>query len=43
MAFHLMSITPSLNGFFVGLLSGGVVLAGLAGAFVFLSQNDRIR
>ena len=43
MALVLMTITPSLKGFFIGLLAGGFVLAALAGAFVFLSQADRFR
>ena len=43
MALVLMTITPSLKGFFIGLLAGGFVLAALAGVFVFLSQADKIR
>ncbi|MCM1985083.1 photosystem II reaction center protein PsbX [Lyngbya confervoides] len=43
MALVLMAITPSLKGFFIGLLAGGGVLAGLGAAFIFLSQQDRFR
>jgi photosystem II PsbX protein len=33
----LMTITPSLNGFFIGLLSGAVVLGAIAGGLIFIS------
>jgi photosystem II PsbX protein len=39
----LMTITPSLNGFFIGLLAGAVVLGGIAGGLFFVSQADKIQ
>jgi photosystem II PsbX protein len=39
----LMTITPSLNGFFIGLLSGAVVLAVIAGGVIFVSRLDQIQ
>jgi photosystem II PsbX protein len=39
----LMTITPSLNGFFIGLVSGGVVLAAIVGGVIFVSQLDKIQ
>jgi photosystem II PsbX protein len=39
----LMTITPSLNGFFIGLIAGAVVLAIIAGGLVFVSQLDKIQ
>jgi photosystem II PsbX protein len=39
----LMTITPSLNGFFIGLLAGAVVLGGIAGGLIFISQADKIQ
>jgi photosystem II PsbX protein len=39
----LMTITPSLNGFFIGLLSGAVVLGAIAGGLIFISQKDKIQ
>ncbi|WP_404786750.1 photosystem II reaction center X protein [Altericista sp. CCNU0014] len=38
-----MTITPSLNGFFIGLVSGGVVLAAIAGGVILVSQLDKIQ
>jgi photosystem II PsbX protein len=38
-----MSITPSLNGFFIGLIAGAVVLAAIAGGLVVVSQIDKIQ
>jgi Ni/Fe-hydrogenase subunit HybB-like protein len=43
MALVLLTITPSLKGFFIGLSAGGFVLAALAAAFIILSQADRFR
>lgn len=43
MALVLLTITPSLKGFFIGLIAGGVVLAALGAVFVGLSQADRFR
>ena len=43
MALVLLTITPSLKGFFIGLLAGGGVLVALAAVFVGLSQADRFR
>ena len=39
----LMTITPSLNGFFIGLIAGAVVLAGIFGGLFFISQQDKIQ
>jgi photosystem II PsbX protein len=39
----LMTITPSLNGFFIGIIAGAVVLAAIAGGLVFVSQLDKIQ
>jgi photosystem II PsbX protein len=39
----LMTITPSLNGFFIGLIAGGVVLAGIAGGVILVSRLDTIQ
>ncbi|MEM9137888.1 MAG: photosystem II reaction center X protein [Cyanobacteria bacterium P01_F01_bin.42] len=36
-------MTPSLKGFFIGLLAGGAVLGALGVGFILLSQADRIR
>ena len=42
MTSSLMTITPSLQGFFYSILFGAVVLGLLGGAFIFLSQNDKV-
>lgn len=39
----LITITPSLNGFFIGLVSGGVVLGAILGGLIFVSQLDKIQ
>jgi Photosystem II reaction centre X protein (PsbX) len=39
----LMTITPSLNGFFISLVSGGVVLGAIVGGVIFVSQLDKIQ
>jgi photosystem II PsbX protein len=39
----LMTITPSLNGFFIGLIAGAVVLSVIAGGLFFISQQDKIQ
>jgi photosystem II PsbX protein len=39
----LMTITPSLNGFFIGIIAGAVVLTAIAGGLVFVSQLDKIQ
>jgi photosystem II PsbX protein len=38
-----LTITPSLNGFLIGLLAGAAVLGGIAAGLLFLSQADQIR
>nr|WP_238718296.1 photosystem II reaction center X protein [Petrachloros mirabilis] len=38
-----MTITPSLNGFFIGLIAGAVVLGAIAGGLIFISQQDKIQ
>jgi photosystem II PsbX protein len=39
----LMTITPSLNGFFIGLAAGGVVLAGITAGVIVVSQLDKVQ
>lgn len=39
----LMTITPSLNGFFIGLIAGAVVLGATAGGLIVVSQLDKIQ
>ncbi|HEY9824194.1 MAG TPA: photosystem II reaction center X protein [Stenomitos sp.] len=36
-------MTPSLNGFFIGLISGAVVLGAIFGGLIFISQTDKIQ
>jgi photosystem II PsbX protein len=39
----LMTITPSLNGFFIGLIAGAVVLGAAFGGLLVISQIDKIQ
>jgi photosystem II PsbX protein len=39
----LMTITPSLNGFFIGLAAGAVVLAGITAGVILVSQLDKVQ
>jgi photosystem II PsbX protein len=38
----LMTITPSLAGFFYSILYGAIVLGLLGAGFIFFSQKDKI-
>jgi photosystem II PsbX protein len=39
----LMTITPSLMGFFYGLIAGAVVLGLIGASLLFISQKDKIQ
>jgi photosystem II PsbX protein len=39
----LMTVTPSLNGFFIGLIAGAVVLGAAGVGLVLISQIDKIQ
>ncbi|MDS3860606.1 photosystem II reaction center protein PsbX [Thermosynechococcaceae cyanobacterium BACA0444] len=39
----LMTITPSLKGFFIGLIAGAVVLGAAAVGLFVLSQIDKVQ
>jgi photosystem II PsbX protein len=36
-------MTPALMNFFISLLAGGVVVGGIFGALLFISQKDKIQ
>lgn len=38
----LMTVTPSLQGFFYSILFGAIVVGLLGGAFILFSQKDKI-
>jgi hypothetical protein len=37
------AVSPSLGNFFSSLIAGAVVLAAIAGALAFISNNDRVQ
>jgi photosystem II PsbX protein len=37
-----MTVTPSLNGFFIGLIAGVVVLGAAFGGLAVISQLDKV-
>jgi|GEM_PF-4076179 len=39
----LLTITPSLKGFFIGLLSGAIVLGAAFAALLVFSQLDKVQ
>lgn len=41
--YYLLTITPSLKGFFIGIAAGGVVLGLILGGMIFVSQQDKIK
>uniref|UniRef100_B8HPJ1 Photosystem II reaction center protein X n=1 Tax=Cyanothece sp. (strain PCC 7425 / ATCC 29141) TaxID=395961 RepID=B8HPJ1_CYAP4 len=43
MTYTLLTVTPSLKGFFYGLIAGAVVLGAAAIGLVFISQQDKIQ
>ena len=42
MTFSLATVTPSLSGFFWSLFFGFVVIGGIIGGMIVLSQADKI-
>jgi len=36
-------MTPALMNFFISLLAGGVVVGGIFGGLLFISQKDQIK
>jgi photosystem II PsbX protein len=41
--YHLMTITPSLKGFFIGIGAGAVVLSLIFGGLLVISLQDKIQ
>lgn len=41
--YPLMTITPSLKGFFIGIGAGAVVLGLILGGMLFISVQDKIQ
>lgn len=38
-----MTVTPSLNGFFIGLIAGAVVIGAAIGGLAVISQLDKVQ
>ncbi len=36
-------MTPTLVNFFISLIAGAIVVGGIFGAMIFISQNDKIQ